>query len=76
MWQPVAPTPDSGTQPVVALAPGTLQQAARIDGLPAGPHGLDIGPRVFDSQRQRLCVFLPRRCEAVVYEEAASRPVT
>ena len=139
---------------VVALAAGTLQQRARIDGLPAGPHGLDLdrpGNRAFvacdagvvvavdlasdrelgrvpiagepdaiwfssaterlyaaigqpgvidvvdgralavveqlttqegahttafDNQRQRLYVFLPRRCEAVVYEEAASSPVT
>jgi DNA-binding beta-propeller fold protein YncE len=139
---------------VVALAAGTLQQVARIDGLPAGPHGLDLdrpGNRAFvacdagvvvaldlasdrelervpiagepdaiwyssaaerlyvaigqpgvidvvdgralevveqltteeganttafDSQRQRLYVFLPRRCEAVVYEEAGSPLVT
>lgn len=149
---------------VVALAGSThaelrsagqaLQQRTRIDGLPAGPHGLDLdrpGNRAFvacdagvvvaidlasdrelgrvpiagepdaswfssaterlyvaigqpgvidvvdgralavvepltteagahttafDSQRQRLYVFLPRRCEAVVYEEAASPPVT
>ena len=30
----------------------------------------------FDSERQRLYVFLPRRCEAVVYEEVAAPPVT
>jgi DNA-binding beta-propeller fold protein YncE len=139
---------------VVTLTAGTLRQAARIDGLPAGPHGLDLdrpGDRAFvacdagvvvvldlasdrelgrvpiagepdaiwyssaterlyvaigqpgvidvvdgralevveqltteegahttafDSQRQRLYVFLPRRCEAVVYEEPASPLVT
>jgi DNA-binding beta-propeller fold protein YncE len=35
---------------VVALAAGTLQPVARIDGLPAGPHGLDLdrsGERAF-----------------------------
>jgi DNA-binding beta-propeller fold protein YncE len=134
---------------VVALAADNLRQVARIDGLPAGPHGLDLdrpGDRVFiacdagivvvldltsdqelgrvpiagepdaiwyspaaerlyvaigrpgvvdiidgrtlsvveqvateegahttafDSQRQRLYVFLPRRCEAVVFEEVS-----
>jgi DNA-binding beta-propeller fold protein YncE len=132
---------------VVALAAGTLEPVARIDGLPAGPHGLDLdrlGNRAFvacdagvvavldltadrevgrvpiagepdaiwysaaterlyvaigqpgvidvvdgrtlavvdqlqteagahttafDSQRQRLYVFLPRRCASVVYDE-------
>jgi DNA-binding beta-propeller fold protein YncE len=133
---------------VVALAAVTLHQLARIDGLPAGPHGLDldrVGNRAFvacdagivvvldltsdrevgrltiagepdaiwyssvaerlyvaigrpgvidvvagstlevveevttqegahttafDGGRQRLYVFLPRTCEALVYEEA------
>jgi len=134
---------------VVALAASTLEAVARIDGLPAGPHGLDLdraGNRAFvacdagtvvvvdlatdqqlgrvpiagepdaiwystvaerlyvaigrpgvvdvvdgrtlsvveqvatedgahttafDGQRQRLYVFLPRRCEAVVFDEVS-----
>ena len=35
---------------VLALAAGTLQQVARVDGLPDGPHGLDLdrpGERAF-----------------------------